>query len=134
MEYAFDTNTIIHLMRGTPSVRDSRETARKSGAQFIVPPFVNYEVMRGLIIKPIPKYEKAYRIICDNCVLGEMTVEVWQRSAQIYAELYAKHFTVKDADIIIAAFCMANGYTLITNNTKDFEHIEGLQLVDWVEE
>jgi len=66
MEYAFDTNTVIHLMRGTPSVRKNREKAQKSGARFIIPPFVNYEIRRGLIIKPIPAHEKAYTVICEK--------------------------------------------------------------------
>jgi tRNA(fMet)-specific endonuclease VapC len=134
MEYAFDTNTIIHLMRGTRSVWENREKARRSRAQFIIPPFVNYEILRGLIIKHNVKHEKAYNVICDNCALGEMTVEVWRCAAQIYAELYTKHFTVKDADIVIAAFAIVNNCILVTNNTKDFENIEGLQFVDWAKE
>ena len=133
MEYAFDTNTIIHLMRGTYSVRVNREKARKSEARFIIPPFVDYEVRRGLIIKPIALHEKAYTVICDNCSLEDMPTEAWRRAAQIYAELYVKRFTVKDADILIAAFCIVNGYTLVTSNTKDFENIDDLQFVDWVE-
>ena len=132
MEYAFDTSTIINLMRGLHSVRENREKAYKSGARFIIPPFVNYEVRRGLIIKPIPKHEKIYAVICDNCSLGEMTTKAWERAAKIYAELYTKHFTVSDADILIAAFCIVNGYTLVTSNTKDFENIDGLQFVNWV--
>ena len=133
MEYAFDTNTIIHLMRGTPSVRENREKAQKSGTRFIISPFVNYEIRRGLMIKPIPAHEKAYAVICDNCSLEDMTTGAWEYAARIYAELYAKHFTVKDADILIAAFCMVNGYTLITANTKDFENKDGLQVINWVE-
>ena len=128
MEYAFDTNTIIHLMRGTPSVRENREKAQKSGARFIIPPFVNYEVRRGLIIRQTPAHEKAYTVICDNCSLEDMTADAWEHAAQIYAELYTKHFTVKDADILIAAFCIVNGYTLITNNTKHFDDIDGLDI------
>lgn len=134
MDYAFDTNTVIHLMRGTPSVRKHRDRATKSGARLILPPFVNYEILRGLIIKPIEKHEKAYRVICDNCSIGEMTENVWRRAAHIYAELYNKHFTVKDADIVIAAYCFEHCYTLVTNNTKDFINIDGLQLVDWTKE
>ena len=133
MKYAFDTNTIIHLMRGTHLIREHRENAQKEGSRFYIPPFVNYEILRGLIIKPISAHEKAYAVICDNCSLGEMTVDAWERAAQIYAELHAKHFTVKDADIIIAAFCIANDYTLVTSNTKDFENIDGLQMVNWTE-
>jgi len=133
MDFAFDTNTIIHLMRGTKSVRANREKAYNNGARFIIPPFVNYEVKRGLIIKPLPIHEKAYAIICDNCSLEEMTSDVWEYASHIYAELYIKHFTVKDADILIAAFCIVNGYILVTNNTKDFENIDGLKMIDWVE-
>ena len=133
MEYAFDTNAIIHLMRGTNSVLNNREKAQKGGARFIIPPFVNYEIRRGLTIKPIPSHKSAYAIICDNCSLEEMTVDVWEHAAKIYAELYIKRFTAEDADILIAAFCIVNGYTLVTANTKDFKNIDGLQLVNWVE-
>jgi len=132
MEYAFDTNTVIHLMRGTQLVHEYRKKAQKDGVRFIIPPFVNYEIRRGLIIKPIHKHEEAYTIICNNCTIEEMSAEVWEYAAQIYAELYKKHLTVNDADIIIAAFCIINGYTLVTNNTADFENIDGLLIVDWM--
>jgi len=62
-----------------------------------------------------------------------MTANAWEHAARIYADLYAKHFTVKDADILIAAFCMVNRYTLITANTKDFVNIDDLQCVNWVD-
>ena len=62
-----------------------------------------------------------------------MTFNVWLCAARIYAELYTKRFTITDADILIAAFCMENGYTLVTANIKDFENIDGLQIVNWVE-
>jgi tRNA(fMet)-specific endonuclease VapC len=133
MEYVLDTNTIIHLLRGTKSVEMNVERVKSNGARFIIPPYVDYEVRRGLIIRKIPRHEKAYALICDNCSLEPMTGETWQRAAHIYAELYVKYKTVKDSDIIIAAFCLVNGYTLVTSNTKDFEHIDGLELADWVE-
>jgi predicted nucleic acid-binding protein len=120
-------------MRGLHSIRENRKKAQDKGARFIIPPFVNYEIMRGLIIKPVSSHEKAYAVIRENCSLEEMTVDVWVRAAQIYAELYSKRFTVSEADIIIAAFCLENDYTLVTSNTKDFENIDGLKLVNWVE-
>ena len=57
----------------------------------------------------------------------------WTVAVKIYAELYNKRLTVGENDIQIAAFCLYNGYTLVTNNTADFENITGLQLVDWTE-
>jgi len=37
------------------------------------------------------------------------------------------------ADILIAAFCIINGYTLVTNNEKHFRDIEELDYTNWVE-
>jgi len=132
MNYAFDTNAIIHLMIGTSSVRQNRDEAYNNGARFIVPPFVQYEIQRGLLIKPNNKHEHAYNRLLENCELGEMTTTAWKKSAEIYANLYSKRLTVKDSDIVIAAFCIVNGFTLVTNNIKDFENMDGLLFVDWV--
>ncbi|GMO43725.1 MAG: hypothetical protein Pg6C_05520 [Treponemataceae bacterium] len=38
---------------------------------------------------------------------------------------------IEDADIFTAAFCIYNGFTLVTNNTKHFQHISGLNYCDW---
>ena len=37
---------------------------------------------------------------------------------------------IKTPDAIIAATAMANGYTLITNNEKDFANITGLKIIN----
>jgi len=37
---------------------------------------------------------------------------------------------IKTPDAIIAATALAYGYTLITNNEKDFKNIEGLKIVN----
>ena len=132
MDFAFDTNAIIHLMIGTSSVRQKRDEAYNNRARFIVPPFVHYEIQRGLLIKPNSKHEQAYNRLLGNCELGEMTTAAWEKAAEIYADLYKKRFTVRDSDIVIAAFCVVNNYTLVTNNTKDFENIDELLFVDWV--
>ena len=105
MDYAFDTNTIVHLMIGTASVRQNRDKVRNNtNAKFVIPPFVQYEIERGLLIKPDIKNKLAYERLLENCELGEMTATAWKKAAEIYANLYTKRFTVKDADIVIAAF------------------------------
>lgn len=37
---------------------------------------------------------------------------------------------IKTPDAIIAATALANGYTLITNNEKDFANIKGLKILN----
>jgi len=40
-----------------------------------------------------------------------------------------KKHNIKLPDAIIAATCLVNNFSLITNNTKDFDKITGLHLV-----
>ena len=132
MNYVLDTNIIIHIMTGAATVKQNRDKATDDGGRFIIPTVVNYEVMRGLIIKSIPKYDKIYDSLRANCTIESVTDDVWNRAAEVYAELYHKRFTVADADILIAAFCLVNGYRLVTDNTNDFKNIDGLDFVNWV--
>jgi len=37
----------------------------------------------------------------------------------------------EDADIFIAAFCIHNNYTLVTDNTRHFQGIPELRLANW---
>ena len=40
--------------------------------------------------------------------------------------------TVNPIDLQIAAVSLVHSLTLVTNNTKDFHHISGLSLEDWL--
>ena len=131
MTYALDTNTIIHLMSQTPAVLAQRNNALGLGAGLIIPPYVNFELRRGFRYVQATAKERTYKDLCARYHIGEMKSETWELAADIYADLRRSGYTVGDADILIAAFCMIDGYTLVTNNTKDFENIDGLRLVDW---
>jgi len=132
MIYALDTNTIIHLLSHKSKVINQRNAALELGAQFIIPPYVNFELLRGFRYVQATAKERSYRNLCTWYPIGEMRLETWELAASIYTDLRKAHYTVGDADILIAAFCLIDGYTLVTNNTKDFKNIDGLRFVDWV--
>jgi len=121
-------------MNGNENVIEKRNKAIFGGSRFIVPPVVDYEIQRGLLYKPSPRKEKNYYSLRRHYGVGVVTPEMWVKSAYIYADLRKKGFTVGDDDIFIAAFCLSNGYTLVTRNTKDFENIEGLLHVNWIDD
>ena len=132
MTYALDTNIIIHLLRHTPNVLALRDASLASGATLIIPPYVNYEILRGFRYVNATGKERSYQKLCTRYPIGEMRSEIWELAVTIYADLRKANYAVGDADILIAAFCIAENCTLVTNNTKDFENIDGLQLDDWV--
>ena len=133
MTYALDTNTLIAMLVGDKNVEGNWETATASDGRFRIPPVVDYEIQRGLLYAPSPKKEKIYFSLRQHYGVGIMTPEMWVKSSHIYVDLRKKGFTVGDNDIYIAAFCLLNGYTLVTRNTKDFENIAGLQQVNWID-
>jgi tRNA(fMet)-specific endonuclease VapC len=133
MTYALDTNAVIHLLNENTTVVTKRDDAVASGIRFIIPPIVDYEIKRGFFYKSSPKKEKMYRFLVQHYGIEQFNETIWVRAADIHARLRRKGFTVGDADIFIAAFCVVNGYTLITANTKDYENINDLIIENWVE-
>jgi tRNA(fMet)-specific endonuclease VapC len=54
-----------------------------------------------------------------------------ERAAAVDAALSAKGTRIGDYDIMIAGHALAAGCTLVTNNTKEFKRLKGLEIEDW---
>ena len=50
---------------------------------------------------------------------------------EIKAQLSRTGTTVDDFDLLIGCTAMALNYTVVTNNTKHYEKIPGLNVVNW---
>ena len=53
--------------------------------------------------------------------------------AQIRADLAAKGTPIGPYDTMIAGHARSLGLVLVTNNVREFERVEGLRVVNWVE-
>jgi len=133
MIYALDTNIIIHYLRHETNVCQNFNNAVICNHKIVVPKMVDYEIRRGFSITPKPKKEASYKILIEDCTVAEMDMISWERAIQVYTGIYQKRFTVGEMDILIAAFCLANDYILVTNNTADFKNIDNLRIVDWTQ-
>jgi predicted nucleic acid-binding protein len=60
-----------------------------------------------------------------------MNNAIWNEAARLYALNRKQGIVIEDADLFIAAFCLFNKYTLVTNNIRHFSGIDGLQTVNW---
>ena len=131
MKYALDTNAIIHLLRDNPRVNQKFDAAVERNDEIVIPPLVHYEIRRGFLCYSAPRRENSYRILIEQYPVGNISAEVLERGADIYAALYRARLTIDDADLLTAAFCLVGGYTIVTNNTRHFEVIDGLDIEDW---
>lgn len=60
-----------------------------------------------------------------DCFVFELEQDIKNKTAEL-----RKVYAIKLPDAIIAATALVNGLTLISRNTKDFNKIEGLDLVN----
>lgn len=133
MIYALDSNIISYMLKDDPVVYERYDKATSTGERCIIPPVVHYEIKRGLLFSGATTKAADFDILCRDLGVGNMSVPVWAEAARLYADHRRKGKMIEDADLFIAAFCIVNDYTLVTHNTKHFEGIDGLQLVNWVE-
>lgn len=74
---------------------------------------------------------KEFNKLCETFGVGGMTLDVLEESVKIHVHLRKLRKPIEDADIFVAAFCIANDYTLATNNTKHFQNIDRLKIANW---
>jgi tRNA(fMet)-specific endonuclease VapC len=134
MTYALDANIISYLLKDNASVYERLYGAMDDNNRCIIPPVAYYEVKRGLLAINATSQADDFDNLCSDLGIGRMNTRAWDEAARLYALHRKKGNSIEDADLFIAAFCLVNGYTLVTHNTKHFKHIAGLQFVDWVAE
>ena len=133
MDYVIDTNILVHYLQKDVNVLRNFDNAAIGKCGLIIPKAVDYELRRGFSIYPAPKKEVVYNILIEQCTIANLDFDTWDNAIQVYSSLYRKRFTVGEIDMLIAAFCLVNDYTLVTNNTRHFEGIVGLEIEDWAE-
>ena len=136
MIYVLDSNTVSYFLRGEGSVQDNFQKEIVASRNFYAIPFVVvYEIKRWLLDRPT-KIEKIYNQNFDGLFQkvrheADMDVQTWGKATEVYITLKRDGKLIADSDILIAAYCIANGYTLVTRNTKDFARIKNLKIVNW---
>ena len=133
MTYALDTNIISYWIQKNKQIAERVNKTIKQGDMIVIPPATYYEIRRGFNHKSAPGKEYAFNLMCKSYTIGEMNMAAWEVAADIYGKSRRAGTPIEDTDILIAAFCIVNGYTLVTNNLKHFDRIDGLQLENWAE-
>ena len=131
--YALDSNIISFYLRGNVTVIENMEKAISQNNTIVVTPIAYYEVKRGLLLIDAAKQLKKFMDFCDLFPVGEMGAYLLEEAIRIYVQERKAKRNTEDADIFMAAFCLQNNYTLVTDNTKHFQNIEGLHLVNWLQ-
>ena len=132
--YALDSNIVTYALKGNAEIRRKMENVTATGDSLTIPHIVYFEIKRWLLEVGAKAKQIAFeQMLHDDIMLEPIDKAVWDAAAKLYVVSRKNGKPISDADLIIAAFCIANDYTLVTNNTRHFKRIDGLQLVNWKE-
>lgn len=133
MRYLLDTNICIYAMKHHPSVLRRMQQARHEG--LCVSAIVAAELAFGVARSATEHREKNQAAL--KRFLAAISVQPWPSDAiWVYGEqrqmLKQAGTPIGEFDLLIAAHARTQGLTLVTNNTREFERIQGLTLENWV--
>ena len=132
--YALDADIISYILKDDKKIIQRYIFELQNGNEFIIPPIVMYEIRRGLLAEKMLKRLKVFEESFQDIVADDFSAQVWYKAAEIYADLKLRGKALGgrwDGDVLIAAYCIVNGYTLITNNRDHFKRVNDLQFILW---
>lgn len=135
--YLIDTNVISEMTKPAPSPAVIGWFANTSVQSIYISAVTLCEIQLGLALMPAGKRKNALAMAADNLVqedFAQRCLSLDARCATLYGKLAAKQqqrgHSCSAEDAMIAAIALANQFTLVTRNTKDFEGIDNLVLLN----
>jgi tRNA(fMet)-specific endonuclease VapC len=130
VRYLLDTNAFIHLRQGRPviSARMSTVDAEEIGISIITHGELAFGAHRS------PQRDRAllqFRESTSTFAILPLPVSAAELYGRIRAQLAQQGQMIGANDLWIAAHAIAGGYTLVTDNMREFERVEGLSVENW---
>ena len=130
-----DTSTLSDVIdlsaRRSPLVAQRAKTYLRAQGHFSFSEISCYEILRGLRKKRASAQEQRFVAFCEHSERLPVTAEVLDRAATLWAVGQRRGIAVDDADLIVAATAQIQTLVVATANTKHFDWIAGLKLVNW---
>lgn len=131
MKYYLDTNIIIYAIKGQyPAIEE--HFSHIPSQSIVIPTIVLAEIEYGArkskdYYATINIYNQ-FTSVFDKAYFSEKAIGYY---GKIRSELEHKGELIGPNDLIIASIVLAENGILVTNNTKEFSRIAGLQLENW---
>ena len=129
--FMLDTNAIIMAVRH-PDWPITDKVKQHLGNDLCISSVTYGELEYGIRKS---QYPDKNRVAITQILLGIRILDFDASAAQhfgdIFADLENRKMRIGDRDMMIAGHARSLGYTLVTNNTREFSRVTGLQVEDW---
>lgn len=129
--FLLDTNICIYAMNGNLPVL--RKFSEFGPDRLAVPSLVAAELAYG--VEKSQRYDTNQKNL--TLFLEAMTIVPWDASAMWHyatqrKRLFQAETPIGEIDLLLGSQALAMDAIFVTNNTREFERIEGLKLENWV--
>ncbi len=132
MTHLLDTNTCIFFLNRT-SERIISQFKKFSPSGIKLPSITVAELFYGA---EKSKAKKKNRTIVENFVSTFEIIPFDEKCCKTYAKIRASlekvGAPIGPMDLLMASISLANNFTLITNNVREFRRVKGLKLENWL--
>lgn len=129
-----DTNVVIGLInKREPRIRERFSARLALGAKMILPVISLFE-LRHRFARSVRRGEaekQLDRLLAEGISIASFDAEDALHAGEIRMALEATGTPVGSYDALVAGQARARGATLVTANTREFDRVPGLQVVDW---
>lgn len=130
LKYMLDTNIVIYVIKRRPE--ELLDTFNSHAGQMCISSITLAELVHGVEKSSLPEQNR--RNVED--FVSRLDVLGYDDSAaahygDIRADLERKGAIIGINDLHTAGHSRSQGLILITNNTKEFQRVEGLRIIDW---
>ena len=131
LKFMLDTNIAIYVIKRRPL--EVLETFNQHAGQLCISSITLAELVHG--VEKSAKPDHNLRQV-EDFISRLLVLDYGNKAAAHYGDIRAvlerKGMPIGVNDLHIAGHARSEGLTLVTNNMKEFERVEGLRLENWV--
>lgn len=131
MRYMLDTNICIYAIKRKPEIVLER-LKRHEPSEICISSVTYGELVHGVEkSKSVDKNRLALALMLSNIEIMEFDSKAAEMYGRVRAKLEKAGTPIGPLDTMISGHALSLGYTLVTNNTREFERVEGLVVENW---
>lgn len=131
MKYMLDTNICIYAIKHKPE-KVIKRLQEHDPADICISSITYAELYHGVEkSQAVDKNKIALAILLSNITIEDFNSKAAESYGKVRAELEKVGTPIGPFDTMIAGHALSLGYTVVTNNTREFTRVEGLDVEDW---
>ena len=131
MKYMLDTNICIHVIKHRPEAV-IRNFLKHDPNELCISSITYAELMHGVEkSQDVERNRVAITRFLSAISILDFDNYAAEEYGKIRADLERKGTPIGPMDTLIAAHARAEDLTLVTNNTREFDRVEGLDVENW---